>query len=463
MRPAGDGGEGPSVAQTAMERLAAGPATVLLAGFGVANRAVARALGSRGHTAVAVDDRPSPAAAAEAAEMSVDLTAASDDGRLRRLLAGADLMVPTPGLPDGHRALAAAADLGVPVASELDLARAWDARPTVAVTGTNGKTTVVDLVTAALEASGIRAAAAGNTGPPLVAAIDRADVEVFVVEASSFRLTHSRGFSPRVGCWLNFAPDHLDVHRDLRSYAEAKARVWSGLPPDGVAVAAADDPAVMGRLRPDRAAVTFSASGAADWRCTDGRLCGPDGPLMKVADLGRALPHDIANALAAAAVAEAAGASPEAVARALSDFEPTGHRIDPVAEIDGVVFYDDSSATTPHAALAAVAALGDPVLIAGGRNKGLDLAPLLEAAGRVRAVVSIGETADEIAEMFSGRAPAEAAADMDDAVARAAALARPGGAVVLSPACASFDWYSSCAERGDDFARAVRAHAEARA
>ena len=446
-----------------VERLGAGPASVLLVGFGAANRAVARALASRGHTAVAVDDRPSPELAAAAAELSVELVAAGDEGRLRRLVAGADLMIPTPGLPDGHRALAAAAELGVPTAGEFDLARAWDSRETVAVTGTNGKTTVVEVVTAALEASGIRAAAAGNTGLPLVAAIDQAHVEVFVVEASSFRLAHSRYFEPRVGCWLNFAPDHLDVHRDLRSYEEAKARIWSGLPPDGTAVAGAADPTVMGRLRPDRAAVTFSASGPADWRLTDGRLCGPDGPLMEAADLGRALPHDIANALAAAATATAAGASPEAVARVLADFRPDGHRLDRVAEIDGVAFYDDSSATTPHAALAAVAALGDPVLIAGGRNKGLDLAPLAAAADRMRAVVAIGEAAGEIAAIFSGRAPVEEASDMDEAVARAAALARPGGSVVLSPACASFDWYSSYAERGDDFARAVRRRARAKA
>lgn len=439
-----------------VERLAAGPAAVLLVGFGAANRAAARALGSRGHTAVAVDDRSSPDLSAAAAEMSVELVNAPDEDRLRRLMAGADLMVPTPGLPDGHRALAAAAELGVPTAGEFDLARAWDSRETVAVTGTNGKTTVVEAVTAALEASGIRALAAGNTGLPLVVAIDQAQVEIFVVEASSFRLAHSGCFEPRVGCWLNFAPDHLDVHRDLRSYEEAKARIWSGLPPDGTAVAGADDPTVMGRLRPDRAAVTFSAAGPADWRLADGWLCGPDGPLMEAADLGRALPHDIVNALASAATATAAGASPEAVARVLSDFEPSGHRLDLVAEIDGVAFYDDSSATTPHAALAAVAALGDPVLIAGGRNKGLDLTPLAAAAGRVRAVVAIGEAAGEMAAVFSARAPVEEAADMDDAVARAAALARPGGSVVLSPACASFDWYGSYAERGDDFARAVR-------
>lgn len=440
-----------------VEQLRAGPASVLLAGFGVTNRAVARALGARGHTAVAVDDRPSPALAAAAAELSVELASAGDEARLRRLVAGADLMVPTPGLPDGHRALELARSLSVPVAGEFDLARAWDSRATVAVTGTNGKTTVVDLVAAALEASGIRAATAGNTGAPLVEAIDRADVEVFVVEASSFRLAHSQCFEPRVGCWLNFAPDHLDVHRDLRSYQEAKARIWSGLAPGGTAVACAGDPVVTGRLRPDRAAVTFSPSQPADWGLRGGWLCGPDGPLMEATDLGRALPHDIANALAAAATAAAAGASPAGMARALGDFEPTGHRIDPVGEIGGVAFYDDSSATTPHAALAAVRALADPVLIAGGRNKGLDLAPLAAAAPRVRAVVAIGEAAAEIAAVFSGRKSVEAAADMDEAVARAAALARPGGSVVLSPACASFDWYGSYAERGDDFARAVRA------
>ena len=175
-----------------------------------------------------------------------------------------------------------------------------------------------------------------------------------------------------------------------------------------------------------------------------------------MSELGRGLPHDIGNALAAAAVASGAGATPEAIRHTLESFEPTGHRLQPVADVGGVVFYDDSSATTPAATLAAVRALGDPVLIAGGRNKGLDLAVLSDGADHVRAVVAMGEAAGEIAEVFTGSRPVEIATGMDDAVARAGALAEPGGAVVLSPACASFDRYEGCGQRGEDFIRAVR-------
>ena len=436
------------------------PPSLLLAGFGEANRAVARALTARGHTVSAFDDSPDSAAAAAAETLGLNLETAPGARRLDELVRDADALIPTPGLPEHHQVLASARDRGVPTLSELDLAGAWDPRRIAAVTGTSGKTTVTDTVVAALRSSGLPAVAAGNNDLPLVTAIERTDVEVFVVEASSFRLAHSQRFAPDAACWLNFAPDHLDVHRDLASYEAAKARLWQGIPPGATAVANRRDRTVMSHLRDDRTAWTFADEGPADW-CRDGdMLTGPDGPLVTVGELRRAMPHDIANALAAAATAAAAGATPEGLIEALRSYEPGAHRVQRLATINGVAYYDDSKATTPHATVAALRGFDTAVLIAGGRNKGLDLGKLLDAADHVSCVVVFGEASGEVAEVFAADRPVLTAGDMREAVDLAAAAAEPGTAVLLSPACASFDCYSGYAARGDDFARAVAEHAE---
>ena len=431
------------------------PPQVLLAGFGQANRAAARALTARGHTVTALDDRYDDAAVAAANELGLELAIAPTPRHIAELVGAADIVVPTPGLPHCHGVLAAAVAYGVPTASEFDLARAWDSRPIAGVTGTSGKTTTTEVIVAALEASGIRSLAAGNNDTPLVAAIERPDVEVFVAEASSFRLAHSRCFEPRAACWLNFAPDHLDVHRDLAAYEAAKARIWGCLPAEAVAIANREDPTVMGRVRDDRCTWTFATRGPADWRREGDMLVGPRGPVIDIGELHRAMPHDLANALAAAATATAVGASAEGIRTALRAFEPGAHRLQWIASIDGVDFYDDSKATTPHATVAALFSFEAAVLIAGGRNKGIDLRGLLDAAERVHAVVAIGEAAQEVSDVFERHRPVRRAVDMREAVRIAASLAEPGMAVLLSPACASFDAYRSYAERGDDFARIV--------
>ena len=187
------------------------------------------------------------------------------------------------------------------------------------------------------------------------------------------------------------------------------------------------------------------------------RWSGPAGPIVAIDDLPRHLPHDLANALAAAATAAAVGVADDAIAETLRRFGPLPHRVAPVATIDGISYVDDSKATVPHATLAAVRGFESVVLIAGGRNKGLDLRELAQGADHVRAVVAIGDSAAEVAAAFEGLRPVTRAGSMVDAVAAATALARPGDAVLLSPACASFDWYPNYAARGDDFAAAVTA------
>jgi UDP-N-acetylmuramoylalanine--D-glutamate ligase len=432
----------------------------LVLGLGVTGRAVLRALADHGEAAVVVDDRPSDAGRALAAELGCELVEAPDAKALGDLVRAADAVVPSPGVPDHHPVFGLAAAHDVPVLSEFDLAARWDDRPHVAITGTDGKTTVTELVRRMLEASGRHAVAVGNTEVPLVAAISDPTVEVFVVEASSFRLLHSQRYAPAVGTWLNVAPDHLDSHATFEGYVAAKARLWAFQAASQVAIGNADDPAVARHLATAPAQhVSFGTDPRADHRVEGDRLVLADGTLLATAqDLRRAFPHDLTNALAAAASTLHAGGTVDGARTALLAFQGLPHRVSLVGEAGGVSWYDDSKATAPHATRAALRGFESAVLIAGGRNKGLDLGDLAAESPRLRGVVAIGEAADDVAAAFDGVVPVRRAASMDEAVVEAARLARRGDAVLLSPACASFDWYGSYAERGDDFVRAVRQH-----
>jgi UDP-N-acetylmuramoylalanine--D-glutamate ligase len=432
---------------------------VVVVGLGVAGEAVARQLARRGWSVVVAEDRPGPAARSRAeglAALGVQVVEAPDDAAFDALVDATDLLVPSPGVPRRHRATTRALARGIPVWTEFELAARWSSLPLVAVTGTNGKTTVTTLVAGMLEASGRRTALAGNNDLPLVDALDLEGLDVVVVEASSFRLEFTETFAPRVGTWLNLAPDHLDWHGDMASYEAAKAKLWANAGPDDVAVANAEDPAVLAAAEASRARVVTFGLEAGEWHVAGDELVGPAGPVLGVGELARDLPHDRSNALAAAATATAAGAGPDAVASVLRSFRGLPHRITPVGEHGGVRWLDDSKATDPHAAVTAVRGFASVVLVAGGRNKGLDLSVLAGEAGRLRAVVAIGEAAPEVAAAFAGTGvPVSTAGTMDEAVASARAVAQPGDVVLLSPGCASFDWYRGYGERGDDFARAV--------
>ena len=436
----------------------------LVVGLGISGAAAVRALRERGYDVVGVDDVPSDAVQArrtELARLGVDVVTKPDASTLAALVHDVDLVVPSPGVPPRHPVFAIARDRGVSVLGEVELASRWADKPIVAITGTNGKTTVTGLVTEMLVASGVAAVAAGNIGVPLVEAA-AGPAEVLVVEVSSFQLELTEDFHPGVAVWLNLAPDHLDWHPDIEAYGRAKARIWARQESDDTAVVNADDADVMrwAATAPGRV-VTFAlddgrATTQADYRVDGGVLRTRDGSeIVDVASLPRSLPHDLANALAASAAALAAGADLDGVRAALQGWEGFPHRVALVGDAGGVQWYDDSKATNPHAALAALRGFGSVVLIAGGRNKDLDLSVLGEAADRVRAVVAIGEAAPDVEKAFAGLRPVTVASSMDDAVRVAAAYAEPGDAVLLSPGCASFDWYTSYGERGDDFQRAV--------
>jgi UDP-N-acetylmuramoylalanine--D-glutamate ligase len=428
-----------------------------------------RALRRHGYAAIVSDDRIDGAKRELAATLRVELHEAPSDWTA--LLESVEFASPAPGVPETHGLITTAQRIGVPVLSEIELAYRWEherppavggPRPMLAITGTDGKTTTTELTVAMLRAAGLRTAALGNTDVPLVDGVDasgEAALDVFVVECTSFRLAWTQQFRADAAAWLNLAPDHLNWHASMGTYEAAKARIWELQRPGDVAIGFVDDPVVMGRLAaaPGRH-VTFGHS-RADYRAEGGWLVGPGGRIAEVASMRRRLPHDVTNALAASAlVLETGLATVDAIAAALATFEAPPHRLEPIGEAQGISWFNDSKATTPHAASAAIRAFDSLVLIAGGSRKGVDLSPMGAEPQRLRAVVAVGEAAPDVHAVFDERTTVVDAASMAEAVDRAAELARPGDAVVLSPGCASFDWYSGYPARGDDFRRLVEAH-----
>jgi UDP-N-acetylmuramoylalanine--D-glutamate ligase len=441
---------------------------VLVYGLAVAGEATARALLSRGIDVVAADDAATPARRRVAAELGIELAIEPTDDELDALVERCDVVVPSPGVPESHRLLTVARGRGRRIVSELELAYEWEQqrgggpRPMLAVTGTDGKTTTTLLTVAMLESAGVRTVAAGNTDVPLVTAVGLDDLDAFVVECTSFRLAWTERFRADAAAWLNLAPDHLNWHRSLATYSAAKARIFANQLPGDVAVGYADDAAVMHHLAlaPGRH-VTF-ARDSADYRVEDGSLVSPRGEIAPIASMRRGLPHDITNGLAAAAlVLESGLADTAAVATALASFVGPPHRIELVADAGGIAWFNDSKATTPHAAAAAIDGFDHIVLIAGGRNKGLDLAPMAATPERIRRVVAIGEASGDVAAAFAAAGvPVTTASSMPEAVDVAGAAALPGDVVLLSPGCASFDWYpdGGFEARGDHFRTVVREH-----
>lgn len=434
----------------------------LVYGVGVAGLATLKALMSRGYDVVVADDRVTPEKSAVLDGLGCDVIESPESMELRALISTCDFVAPAPGIPETHRLIEECCTSGVPLRSELDLAYEWEsnrpggARPMVTVTGTDGKTTTVLLTEAILTAAGRRTIACGNTEIPLVEALDM-DVDSFVVEATSFRLAFVETFRSAASAWLNLAPDHLDWHTSMASYELAKARIWSHVVPSDAAIGYAEDPVVMRHLS-GLSCRRFTVGGATgDYRVDGDILMSPVGPIIATGHVYRSLPHDLINALTASALAFESGlADVDAASTALSSFRGPAHRIEFVIEHDGISYYDDSKATTPHAALTAMRGFDSIVLIAGGRNKGLDLSAMGTEMHRIRSVVLIGEASDELSRVFDGRRHVEVVDSMFDAVQQAARLAQEGDVVLLSPGCTSLDMYGGYAERGNDFARCVR-------
>ncbi|WP_432072501.1 UDP-N-acetylmuramoyl-L-alanine--D-glutamate ligase [Streptomyces wuyuanensis] len=465
---------------------------VTVAGLGVSGIPAARVLHGLGAVVTVVNDGDDERARAQAAELEAEgITVRLGDGAT--LPEGTELVVTAPGWKPDKPLFTAAAEAGVEVWGDVELA--WrlrdldgrEAAPWLAVTGTNGKTTTVRMLAAILEAAGLKTAAVGNIGVSLLDAVLGGEkYDVLAVELSSYQLHWAPSLRAHSAAVLNLAPDHLDWHGSMEAYAADKGRVYEG---NTVAcVYNAADPATEDLVREADVVegcraigFTLGTPGPSQLGVVDGILVDrafvenrqkQAQELAQVSDVDPPAPHNIANALAAAALARAFGVEPAAVREGLRAFRPDAHRIEYVDEVDGVAYVDDSKATNTHATEASLAAYDPIVWIAGGLAKGATFDELVEkSAKRLRGAVLIGADRALIAEALARHAPEVPVVDLDRtdtgamsaAVREAARLARPGDTVLLAPACASMDMFANYNKRGEAFADAVRALAAERA
>lgn len=446
------------------QRLDVDGAKVLVLGLAVTGRAVARVLAAAGAWVLASELRGDvdPAQLRELDDAGVEIEVGSHD-RAAGALGDVDLVLPSPGISPLRGILAEAIARGVRVAAELDLAQRLTDAVVVGVTGTKGKTTVCRLAARVATEQGLETYACGNTEVPFITeAAAHPDADAFVVEASSFGLCFVETFHPRVAVVTNLAPDHYDWHGTMEHYRAAKARIARRQHGQDLYMYPATQPelaALAPEPGPARLAFGEECEPGA-WVTDDEVTVALDGRRLRARGAGSVAArgaHFAADVAAACAVGAFLGAKAEALEAALSSFVLDPHRMDLVGERDGVRFYDDSIATNPHAALASLRTFPSVVLIAGGRNKGLDLGTLAVEAARLRAVVAIGEAAPEIVGAFAAtEVPVDTGASMEEAVGIAAHRARAGDVVLLAPACASHDAYRNYAERGDDFVQACR-------
>jgi len=439
--------------------------TTAVLGVGVTGTSCVRHLLARGQTCVAFDDQLSEDRAGEFRQRfpGVQLVTAPPapgdlDGFARLLV--------SPGIALEQPAVASAAAAGAEISGDIDLFCDEAEGDVVAITGSNGKSTVTALFGEMAAAAGIPVGVGGNIGTPALDLLQTAGTRLYVLELSSYQLERTSRLAGHVATVLNVTPDHMDRYAGLAEYQAAKQRIYRGcraavynradeLTRPGSAVSAVsfgpDAPAA-----PDYGVLSH---GGETWLARGSQR------LFPVARMAITGAHNVQNALAALALGEAAGVPLQPMLDTLAVFKGLAHRCQHVADIDEVAWFDDSKGTNVGATLAAVAGLPGEriVLIAGGVGKGAEFSPLAAISARLRAVVLIGEAAAEIGQVFAAAVPCEFAGSMAEAVEAAAALARPGDAVLLSPACASFDMFANYAARGDAFVAAVRARAEVRA
>jgi UDP-N-acetylmuramoylalanine--D-glutamate ligase len=436
---------------------------VYVLGLGLSGAAAARLLRSRGVAVVASDRRAADELelAGLAGDPGVELRLGVDE---RLLPPDIDAVVTSPGVAPGHPLLVAARAAGVPVLAEVELACRHLAGTLVAITGSNGKSTTTAMTGAMLTGAGRAVEVCGNIGTPLASVVDGAPGRIFVVELSSFQLETIDEFHPRAAALLNLSPDHLDRHGDFAGYLAAKRRIFRNQTGDDVAVLNADDPDSAATPAGGRRRFFSLRDAVEDGVCVAGERViercpgAPDRPLFARSDVPVPGPHNLENAMAAALLALAAGAPAESLATSLRSFRGLPHRMERVAEREGVVFFDDSKGTNIGATLRSLEGFADGSvhLVLGGRNKGADFAGLREQVARkARRVYLIGESAGAIGAALAGAVEQSQSGTLAAAVAEAAERARPGESVLLSPACASFDQFRDFADRGRSFRRLV--------
>ncbi|MFO7839283.1 MAG: UDP-N-acetylmuramoyl-L-alanine--D-glutamate ligase [Desulfosalsimonadaceae bacterium] len=442
---------------------------IVVVGLGSTGRAVVRFLARRGARITVTDSAP-PESLQEALSDLSDLEGADISMELgahpEGCMQSADMIVVSPGVDHTMEPFERAAQKGVPVIGEIELACRFIRTPIIAVTGTNGKSTTTLLAGQMLEDAGFTVFVGGNLGTPLIAYADQQEAADFaVVELSSFQLDTIVSFRPHVALLLNITADHLDRYTDFSAYVASKARIFENQKASDTAVLNLEDPAAAGLIPQIEARVlgyarSENSRAAAFQEDSRIRFCLPRRKpyFLDCSHIPLIGAHNRENIAAAGLAAAAAGVSAESIEKTVQGFHGLSHRMSPVEVIKGVAYIDDSKATNVNAVVRALESFSTPViLIMGGREKGggyAELKPLLP--GRVKHLIVMGEAAGAIENELDEKAPVSRAADMAEAVRTSAALGEAGDTVLLSPACASFDMYESYARRGDDFIACVR-------
>ncbi|ADE13674.1 UDP-N-acetylmuramoylalanine/D-glutamate ligase [Nitrosococcus halophilus Nc 4] len=439
-------------------------ASAVIVGLGKTGLSCARFLANRGLSVTVVDSREAPPGLAALQEQVPGVAVRLGDFEVA-LMQQAERLVISPGVALSEPAIQVAQARGIPVLGDIELFAYWAQAPVIAITGSNGKSTVTVLVEAMARQAGKKVLSGGNLGLPALELLEKPVPDLYVLELSSFQLETTSTLNAVAACILNISPDHMDRYPNLEAYVQAKGRVYHGT---GAMVINADDVQVAGLAQPERHCLRFTLGApAADeyglreragetWLARGHELLLPARQFPLV---GR---HNLANALAALALGEAAGLPQLAMLSALREFRGLPHRCEWVAQANGVDWYNDSKGTNVGATVAAIEGLhcqGKLVLIAGGVGKGADFSPLCAPLSRrARAVVLMGQDAPRLEAALANSVPLYQVNDMGEAVNKASALAEPGDSVLLSPACASFDMYSGFEARGQAFIQAVQEH-----
>lgn len=443
------------------------PVPTLVVGMGRTGLSCAQFLSRYDVPFAVTDSRKQPPCVDELrAELSpVEISLGGFD---KKLFTWAQRLVVSPGISLNEPLIADAQRRGVEIVGDIELFARVAKAPVVAITGSNGKSTVTALLAQMAEDAGRDVRVGGNIGTPALNLIKQTEPDFYVLELSSFQLDTTYSLHAAAAVVLNVSPDHMDRYRDLTHYTESKQRIFSDgdLSASGVAVINRDDAQVAGMSVGQHRAISFGLNAAPDEHQfgrieRDGQLCLTHGAqaLLPVAHMRMAGEHAQANALAALALGESMGLPMAGMLSTLKTFPGLPHRTQFVCETDGVTWINDSKGTNVGATLSAVLGLAGPIiLIAGGQGKGADFSPLAAAVkDKVRAAVLMGEDAALIEQALADVVPVSRVASMEDAVTKARTLAQPGDTVLLSPACASFDMFSGFEARGEAFMAAVRA------
>jgi len=440
---------------------------VLVVGLGKSGVASALFLQARGAKVTVSDAKPQDQLGEEIPVLLDHGIAVETGGHGERTFRGQDLIVVSPGVPVDSPPLVQARSLGEPVIGEIELASQFLPKSIVAITGSNGKTTTTTLAGEIISAGGFSTAVGGNIGTPAISLVEQAKADtVVVLEVSSFQLETIQTFRPKVAVVLNITPDHLDRHRTFAAYTDAKARIFENQQAEDFAVLNADDPTCAGLVSRTRAQIFWFSPKKEVERgayVRDGRILFRDAKgqreIMLVSEIPLKGGHNVENVLAAVCVGTLLGCEPSRIGKAVRDFKAVEHRLEYVATIRGVEYYNDSKATNVDATIKALESFPANVhLILGGKDKDSDYTVLNDLLQqRVKFVYTIGTAAEKIQSQIKGATSIVPAGTIEAAVKQAAASAEPGDVVLLAPACASFDQFQNYEHRGRVFKELVLA------